>query len=429
MAKTEISKATVSLWPAEPPLLRAMDAPARLMVPVGTRENAAVTPKPPGTAVRRGETLVQATVESSHIGLAPADGIIGPALEVQLTNGRRVAAVELLVSQNGRQNAAVEGQVIGGLADSGPAALVQWIDRLRLAGVCADRHDSPDLIGQLNYVVRHPIEMVLCTVLDTDPGIRLNAALAAQHAQAVVGGLSLLQRLTAARECLIAIERPAAVTWTAPLRAAAKAAGARIVELFNDYPQSDPTLMMYSVVERRLRPGQLPVTQKVLLLDAAAALAVGRAAAGESALLSPLAIHDHINRRTHFLSVPVGTPLKDILALLQITSEKVMLRGGDLLRDVRLTPLAVVGGAELILHISPPEKDVNPEPCIRCAWCIQTCPTQCQPAGVLEAAQRRDKGLAERTGINACLECGLCAHVCPSRLPLLDAIRFIKNVG
>jgi Na+-translocating ferredoxin:NAD+ oxidoreductase RnfC subunit len=36
--------------------------------------------------------------------------------------------------------------------------------------------------------------------------------------------------------------------------------------------------------------------------------------------------------------------------------------------------------------------------------------------------------MADRAGIHACIECGLCSHVCPSRLPLLDAVRWWRTL-
>jgi electron transport complex protein RnfC len=49
------------------------------------------------------------------------------------------------------------------------------------------------------------------------------------------------------------------------------------------------------------------------------------------------------------------------------------------------------------------------------------------PAGLLEAAQDNDPDLAESYGLHACIECGICSYVCPSRLPLLPAIRELRR--
>ena len=88
---------------------------------------------------------------------------------------------------------------------------------------------------------------------------------------------------------------------------------------------------------------------------------------------------------------------------------------------------SVIAGGELTIHVTSPERPVVPEPCIRCAWCFEACPTLIHPAFILDAAQRRDMKMAERAGIGACIECGICAHVCPSRLPLLKAIRELRR--
>jgi electron transport complex protein RnfC len=144
-------------------------------------------------------------------------------------------------------------------------------------------------------------------------------------------------------------------------------------------------------------------------------------------LSNPLAVHDHLRGRSHYLDVAVGTPLQYVLEKISSWEEGFVVRGGDLLRDLRLRIDAVIGGGELTIHLTGPELAVIPEPCIRCAWCMDACPTLVHPASVLEGAQRRDVSLAERAGLGACIECGVCAHVCPSRLPILDAIREIRN--
>ena len=48
-------------------------------------------------------------------------------------------------------------------------------------------------------------------------------------------------------------------------------------------------------------------------------------------------------------------------------------------------------------------------------------------SGLLESAQDNDFPAALRYGLNSCIECGICSYVCPSRLPLLPAIREMRH--
>jgi Na+-translocating ferredoxin:NAD+ oxidoreductase RnfC subunit len=97
------------------------------------------------------------------------------------------------------------------------------------------------------------------------------------------------------------------------------------------------------------------------------------------------------------------------------------------LRDVRLTPEAVVSGrGEISIDAGLISAAINPDPCIRSGWCVENCPVRIHPAGLLEAAQDDDHVLAEHHGLHACIECGICSYVCPSRLPLLESIRYLR---
>ena len=405
-----------------PPELSKVRLPDRLLAPLGVADVGQVKVKPPGTLVRRGQSLVDHPAELSHVPLAPADGILGDVRPIRLTTGRPAAAVELALSDQSPQEIPSQTSLV-----NDGFSLVGWLEQIRAAGVWADRHASPDLIGQLNQVVVHPIDTVICTILDSDASLRLNAVIAAGWAELIVGGVELLSNITGARRALLAVESYPSADWLVPLRQSALSAKLQVVELDNDYPQSDPTLMVYSLARRRLRPGNLPTTRGVLVLDAAAALAVANAADHLPMLTVPLAVHHHVPRQSHFLQVPVGCTVQHVLNELAIPSHQTIVRGGDLLRDLRLGNDAVIAGGELTIHVTAAEVPVIPEPCIRCAWCLEACPTRVNPASVLDAAQRRDAKLAQRAGIGACIECGVCAHVCPAQLPLLEAIREIRN--
>jgi Na+-translocating ferredoxin:NAD+ oxidoreductase subunit C len=50
------------------------------------------------------------------------------------------------------------------------------------------------------------------------------------------------------------------------------------------------------------------------------------------------------------------------------------------------------------------------------------------PAALLEAANHADRAAGDRFHLRSCIECGICDEVCPSRLPLLSAIRSLKKV-
>jgi len=69
----------------------------------------------------------------------------------------------------------------------------------------------------------------------------------------------------------------------------------------------------------------------------------------------------------------------------------------------------------------------NPEsPCIRCARCVQACPINLLPTTIAAYARRDLVAEAAEYCAMDCIECGSCSYVCPSMIPLVQAIRYGK---
>jgi electron transport complex protein RnfC len=425
--------------PSDPSPLRLLETPARLRVPLATRAPAET---PSGVTidavVAKGQHLTHGPAEGGPATLAPTSGRVVAVGTATLTNGHVVPAVELEADFQDRPFAdgpeghpaapAATGELGEALEKVTADDLGQWIDRLRGAGIWADRLHSPDLLGQLHQVLRRPIDTIICNLVDHDPMLRLQATMAGRFGPVLVAGVALLARLTTARNVWIAVEAGAAPKWWLPLRRELKRASVDLVPVLADYPQADPSLLIYTLLRRRLRPGRLPVEQGVLVLDGVSAIAIGRAATrGQPMLQTPVAVRDHLRGRSHLMVAPIGTPVRHVLDHLKLPHEAVTLLRGDVLKDQPVAPDAVLAGGELTLHVLPARVPVVPDPCIRCGWCAQTCPTVVQPAGLLEAAQRNDLEMADRYGLDACIECGICSYICPSHLPLLQGIRVLKR--
>ncbi len=292
----------------------------------------------------------------------------------------------------------------------------------------ADRMTSPSLAGQLRAVEAGArVTAVVCCLLDTDPAVPLNAAVAAGNAAAVLAGVVALSAAAGGPRAIVVADAESPGVWRAMRPEVNRLLPAvRLVSLRNDYPQADPSLLLFTLLRRRLPPGRLPTDCGVLLVDGPAAADVGRGGPGAVAV----AVRDHFARRTHLLDVPPGTVLADVLRFAGIDPAGVAVRAGEFLRD-RAVPvdLPVTAAGERVFHVSAPALAANPDPCVRCGWCVEACPTRVHPAGLLDAAQRADPILAAKYGLAGCIECGICSYVCPTRLPLLTAIRDLRQRG
>jgi Na+-translocating ferredoxin:NAD+ oxidoreductase subunit C len=420
--------------------LRACATPSELLVPlpVGARL------LPAGTTLRGGDSLLREPVRHPAVTpLAPLAGVLIGTRGVRLTSGRAVDAAVIKVAPFSGESAPRLTPIpfrehVRGLLQATASELAAWPERLTRAGLSADRPTCPDLHRQLADSAG--VDTVILTVLDPDQHLGVCAQLADESGTDLLIAGVLLARLCAAGRLLLVIEpttpdrakRELARLGQEVARTAAELSvplSVRAISYTNHYPTGDTSLLVRRLLGRAVPPDALPTSRGVLLLDTAAAAALGRVIRLDlPTLLLPLAVGDHVTGKCYLLRTPIGTPLSHILRCTGVDSASSEIRAGDVLRE-RIVPAdAVITSDDLYLHAIARPRLSTPDPCVRCGWCVEACPTRVNPAEVLEAAQTRDVELAARAGLSACIECGLCQYVCPSRLPLLSAIRSIKPV-
>jgi len=220
-----------------------------------------------GTSVAAGEILTETLSESFPPPIAPAAGTVGVPVTCRLVDGRLVHGVELLCDPTPDGESAIAEPPVPSpeeaadlLATIGPADLGTWLGRLIALGVGASRWTSPDLIGQLRQGLRRPIDTVICSFMDSDPWLGIGRGVSGCWPLELAAGVGLLSRLTGAKQTWAMVDQAESPGTIAAMRQAASkvAKNLRIAPTENDYPQPDPTLLVYSATRRRLKPGRLP---------------------------------------------------------------------------------------------------------------------------------------------------------------------------
>jgi electron transport complex protein RnfC len=320
------------------------------------------------------------------------------------------------------------GELLGKSREPGSA---HFAELFRTAGVGANRWTSPDLDAQLSECVKRPPDTVVCNALDFDDALPLQRTVLRERASDVAVALAALATAVGAKSTIIAFDDGDEGARRAIRRCAAERPDVRTAALRNDYPQSNPTLLLHTLLRRRLRPGHLPTDAGVLLIDAVAAAVVGgflrdRDRPGRV----PVGIADMRvgrERTPHLLDVPIGTRADGLARQVLQAHTRLELRASSPLREIKLSAEhEITMAGEVVFYVLAPQPMPNPNPCIRCGWCVSGCPVNIHPAGILQAAQANDTGAAEEHGIAVCIECGVCSYVCPSNLPLLGGIRTVR---
>jgi len=127
--------------------------------------------------------------------------------------------------------------------------------------------------------------------------------------------------------------------------------------------------------------------------------------------------------------VPIGTPFSYLLEHCGIIGQpKKLISGGPLMGVAQITAeVPVVKGTSGILLFDAPDVPAgNARPCVRCGKCVDVCPVYLLPLYLMDYTQKGMLQRAEEYHILDCIECGCCSYICPSRRPLVQAIRMGK---
>jgi len=126
----------------------------------------------------------------------------------------------------------------------------------------------------------------------------------------------------------------------------------------------------------------------------------------------------------------IGTPFQNLIDFCGGLSEKtaMVIMGGPMMGLTQHTlKVPVVKATSGILCLTDLSVIKSKEyPCIQCGTCIGACSMNLLPTRLARFAQVENWQMAEELGILSCVECGSCAFVCPSQIPLIQQIRIGK---
>ncbi len=200
-----------------------------------------------------------------------------------------------------------------------------------------------------------------------------------------------------------------------------------IVALSNPYPQCHPVMLLKAVLDREVAPGASILSEDAVVLP----LSTVRRAS--DALLSDLptthalmTIAGDAVEHAGTYRVPIGTPMSRLARRVGVAVPAAQaVYGGPLTGSALGYDDAVVTPDSKALLLFAKADAARPVPCVRCGWCIEDCPVGIDPPSLMRLESEMVCTDQKRIALKACIECGLCSHVCPSRLPLSETI--IRN--
>ncbi|MDJ0926236.1 MAG: electron transport complex subunit RsxC [Gammaproteobacteria bacterium] len=278
------------------------------------------------------------------------------------------------------------------------------------------------------------MEVLMINGVECEPYLTTDHRVMLEQTDDVHTGIRYLLKATGATRAIIGIEANKLDAVDA-LRAAIPADLPVSVEpVAVKYPQGAEKMLITALLDREVPSSGLPLDVGVVVVNVATTAEIGRLLPhGRGIQERVVTISGPAVGRKGNYRIPIGTPLRFALEQVDLSPDvsRVFLGGPMMGQALSSLDIPITKGTSGFVAFTSAETRASPseQPCIRCAYCVDACPIHLNPSqlGLLAMNAEYDR-MADEFNLMDCFECGSCAYVCPSHIPLVQRFRVAKAI-
>ncbi|MFI5359194.1 MAG: electron transport complex subunit RsxC [Halanaerobiales bacterium] len=407
--------------------LKKANRPAQVIIPM--QQHIGVPCKP---LVKRGDHVEMGEKIGDIDGFISApihSSVSGTVKEIRTVLTPEGKLCEAVVIEADPEDRLAEGiSVKGDLEDLNPDEI---IDIIREAGIVGMGGATFPTHAKLRIPEGKKAEYLIINGAECEPFLTGDYRLMLERPEDIVYGMKALMKAIGAEKGIIGIEDNKADAIETLQRAIDGENNIEIKKLITKYPQGGERMLIKAILNREVPAKGLPIDVGVIVNNIATAVAVadaikkGMPLIERSVTISGPGVNEPVN-----LIFRIGTPIEELLAEaggLTADAAKVII-GGPMTgcAQPHLEISATKGTTGIIVLTENEVEAFDPQPCIRCARCVDACPELLMPLNLARYAEHGMLEQLEKYQVLSCIECGICSYVCPARRPLLHNIRIGK---
>ncbi|MDD9947051.1 MAG: electron transport complex subunit RsxC [Myxococcales bacterium] len=374
----------------------------------------------PGERVRRGQTIAEPDGFRSVALHAPVAGTIR-AIEPRLHPAGGLSPALILRTDFLADQSTMAATVPEPGDRDGTLAAIQRAGVVGLGGAAYPAH------AKMRIPKDKRVDVVILNGAECEPYLTADHRVMLERAGAVVGGLTVIMELVGAERGTIGVEvnKPDAID--ALSRACRGDPRMQVVPLSVKYPEGAKQMLIKAVTGQRVPLGGRSFDTHVTIHN------VGTAAALYDACTAGLPMIDRVVTvtgpeivRPANVRVSIGTPVSALLEHcggLRPAARRLVMGGGMMGHSQVSLEVPTVKAFGGVLALPGTAQRTPEAPCIRCGKCLDACAMFLNPARLATLSRAGDVEGLKQANVQACFECGSCAFVCPSYLPLTELIR------
>lgn len=277
------------------------------------------------------------------------------------------------------------------------------------------------------------LDHLIINGVECEPYLTADHRLMLEKAEEIIVGIEILMHALNINKAIIGIENNKKDAIDIFKKLTQNNNKIKVAALQVKYPQGGEKQLVRAILNREVPKNGLPLDVGVIVHNVGTIFAIYQAIQHDVPLMERVVTvtGKKLDNPSNYW-VKIGTPITDLVNEVGGLPEgtRKIVNGGPMMgKAIKNTDVPVTKGTSGILVIHEDEASRGEQKnCIRCGECVFVCPMGLEPHLLMNLSE---KGLYEKASaedIMTCIECGSCSYVCPSHRPLLDYIRFGKQI-
>jgi len=280
---------------------------------------------------------------------------------------------------------------------------------------------------KLNPPKEKKVDTLIINGAECEPYLTTDHRIMLEFPDEIIKGIRIIQKIIQLKKIFIGIEENKKDSIRLLQN---KDPSIKVILLKTKYPQGAEKILIKTITNKEVPSGGLPMDVGVIVQNIATVKTIHDAVYESKPLIERVITVTGAVKKPKNMLVRIGTPIKDIIQQCggYFGEPRKIIFGGPMMGIAQKTDEApVIKGTCGILVQNKQTINLEKESyCIKCAKCVDVCPINLMPILIAKASENKKFDLAREYGALDCFECGCCAYICPSKIPLVQKIKDVK---
>ncbi|MFW6256620.1 MAG: electron transport complex subunit RsxC [Bacillota bacterium] len=284
---------------------------------------------------------------------------------------------------------------------------------------------------KINVPEEKEIDCFILNGAECEPYLTIDERIMMERTDEIIAGMKFLMKVIDVQRGIVAIEDNKKEAIKIFKEKVAEEENIEVKVFATKYPQGGEKMLIEAVLDREVPVGGLPLDVGVVVNNVMTAAAVSDAVCkGQPLIERPICVTGEGIKNPGNYIARIGTPVKELIEQAGGFSGKPgkVIVGGPMMGVAQkdLDAPLIKGSSGIVVLPEDMTADEFTRPCIKCARCVDACPVFLMPTKLMNFVKEDMYEKAEKFQLESCIECGSCAYVCPSKIPLVHYFQLGK---